>query len=182
MMDRKAVLEALLVAGSPYWRLKQVMDAWCALWFWPLEEVPLLDGTAPDYFNGAQDLKKLSKGAHGRKVALRNLDEWIEFAESVIGRVDVEPGKDTGSLFEMPEVNGLEDLHQFELALDKKMTEISGWGSSGTSGTSFRGTTRWYASRRTGASSTGSWTSRTCSRGWVRPDGGEPAVGAAGVG
>ncbi|MFE7113832.1 hypothetical protein ACFU99_00175 [Streptomyces sp. NPDC057654] len=35
--------------GSPYWRLKQVMDAWCALWFWPLEQVGLLDGTDPEY-------------------------------------------------------------------------------------------------------------------------------------
>ncbi|MFI0210907.1 Eco57I restriction-modification methylase domain-containing protein [Streptomyces diastaticus] len=137
VMDREAVREALLMEGSPYWRLKQVMDAWCALWFWPLEEIPLLDGTAPDYFDGAQDLKKLSKGAHGRKVALRNLDEWIEFAESAVGRVDVEPGKDTGSLFEMPEVNGLEDLYQFELALDEKMTEISGWVEFGNFGDRF---------------------------------------------
>ncbi|MFJ3678182.1 Eco57I restriction-modification methylase domain-containing protein [Streptomyces diastaticus] len=137
VMDREAVLEALLMEGSPYWRLKQVMDAWCALWFWPLEEVPLLDGTAPDYFDGAQDLKKLSKGAHGRKVALRNLDEWIEFAESAVGRVDVEPGKDTGSLFEIPEVNALEGLDEFERALDKKMTEISGWVEFGNFGDRF---------------------------------------------
>ncbi|MFJ3966794.1 Eco57I restriction-modification methylase domain-containing protein [Streptomyces parvus] len=127
VMDREAVLEALEEQGRPYWRLKQVMDAWCALWFWPLEEVSLLDGTAPDYFNGAQDLKKLSKGTRDRKVALRNLDEWIEFAESVVGRVDVEPGKDTGSLFEVPEVNGLEGLDEFERSLDDKMSEISGW-------------------------------------------------------
>ncbi|MEV6696559.1 DNA methyltransferase [Streptomyces sp. NPDC051453] len=127
VMDREAVLDALQMEGSPYWRLKQIMDAWCALWFWPLEEVSLLDGTAPDYFNGAQDLKKLSKGGRDRKVALRNLDEWIEFAESVVGRVDVEPGKDTGSLFEIPEVNGLEGLDEFERSLDEKMSEISGW-------------------------------------------------------
>ncbi|MGW8985401.1 Eco57I restriction-modification methylase domain-containing protein [Streptomyces parvus] len=127
VMDREAVLDALQMEGSPYWRLKQVMDAWCALWFWPLEEVSLLDGTATDYFNGAQDLKKLSKGTRDRKVALRNLDEWIEFAESVVGRVDVEPGKDTASLFEVPEVNGLEGLDEFERSLDDQMSEISGW-------------------------------------------------------
>ncbi|WP_405900453.1 class I SAM-dependent DNA methyltransferase [Streptomyces sp. NBC_00727] len=137
VMDRKAVLEALEAPGSPYWRLKQVMDAWCALWFWPLEEVALLDGTAPDYFNGAQDLKKLGKGAMDRKVALRNLDEWIEFAESVVGRVDVEPGKDAGSLFEMPKVNGLKGLDEFEGALDDKMTEISGWVDFGNLGDLF---------------------------------------------
>ncbi|MER7918130.1 MULTISPECIES: DNA methyltransferase [unclassified Streptomyces] len=127
VMDRKAVLDALQMEGSPYWRLKQVMDAWCALWFWPLEEVALLDGTAPDYFRGAQDLKKLSKGGVDRKVALRDLDDWIEFAESVLGRVDAESGKDTGSLFEIPKANGLKSLDQFEQSLDEKMTEISGW-------------------------------------------------------
>lgn len=35
--------------GSPYWRLKQVMDAWCALWFWPLDKVGLLDGSDAEY-------------------------------------------------------------------------------------------------------------------------------------
>ncbi|MFJ8692188.1 Eco57I restriction-modification methylase domain-containing protein [Streptomyces roseolilacinus] len=127
VMDRNAVLEALQQPGNPYWRLKQLMDAWCALWFWPLEEVALLDGTAPDYFDGAQDLKLLKKGSHQRKVALRNLDDWIEFAEAVVGRVDAQPGKDTRSLFETPKVNGLEGLDQFERALDDQMTELSGW-------------------------------------------------------
>ncbi|GAA1038392.1 hypothetical protein GCM10009566_17570 [Streptomyces murinus] len=127
VMDREAVRQALQAEGSPHWRLKQVMDAWCALWFWPLEEVALLDGTAPDYFRGAQDLKKLSKGSVDRKVALRDLDDWIEFAESVVGRVDAEPGKDTGSLFEIPKVNGLKGLDEFERSLDEKMTKLSGW-------------------------------------------------------
>ncbi|MFF3451511.1 Eco57I restriction-modification methylase domain-containing protein [Streptomyces sp. NPDC002667] len=127
VMDREVVRQALLAEGSPYWRLKQVMDAWCALWFWPLEEVSFLDGTAPEYFDGDLDRKKLSKGSRDRKVALRDLDDWIEFAESVVGRVDVEPGKDTGSLFEIPKVNGLEGLDEFEQSLDEKMTELSGW-------------------------------------------------------
>lgn len=127
VMDREAVRQALQVEGSPYWRLKQIMDAWCALWFWPLEEVALLDGTAPDYFNGDQDLKKIKKGGRDRKVALRSLDDWIEFAESVVGRVDVDPGKDAGSLFEIPKVNGLKGLDEFERSLDDKMTELSGW-------------------------------------------------------
>jgi len=29
---------------TPYWRLKTIMDAWCALWFWPAEQISLLDG------------------------------------------------------------------------------------------------------------------------------------------
>ncbi|OIV37878.1 hypothetical protein BIV57_08425, partial [Mangrovactinospora gilvigrisea] len=35
--------------GTPYWRLKTVMNAWCALWFWPVDKAGLVDGTAADY-------------------------------------------------------------------------------------------------------------------------------------
>ncbi|MFI1568749.1 hypothetical protein ACH4ZX_38005 [Streptomyces sp. NPDC020490] len=34
---------------TPYWRLKKVMDAWCALWFWPADKGSLLDGTDGAY-------------------------------------------------------------------------------------------------------------------------------------
>ena len=39
---------------TPYWRLKKIMDAWCALWFWPVEsraagrQARGLHGTAPE--------------------------------------------------------------------------------------------------------------------------------------
>ncbi|MFJ3025907.1 DNA methyltransferase [Streptomyces tendae] len=49
---RQKVLDDLTALGTPYWRLKTVMDAWCALWFWPLDKVAELDGTAPDYAAG----------------------------------------------------------------------------------------------------------------------------------
>ncbi|WP_367140894.1 MULTISPECIES: hypothetical protein [Streptomyces] len=49
-MTKEQVRQDLFDAeGSPYWRLKQVMDAWCALWFWPLGKVGLLDGTDAEY-------------------------------------------------------------------------------------------------------------------------------------
>ncbi|NLU75506.1 hypothetical protein HCC61_23045 [Streptomyces sp. HNM0575] len=49
-MTKEQVFKDLFEAeGSPYWRLKQVMDAWCALWFWPLTKVGLLDGTDAEY-------------------------------------------------------------------------------------------------------------------------------------
>ncbi|WP_406467514.1 hypothetical protein OH738_07275 [Streptomyces hirsutus] len=51
-VDEKKVLDDLTALGTPYWRLKTVMDAWCALWFWPLDRVGDLDGTAPDYTVG----------------------------------------------------------------------------------------------------------------------------------
>ncbi|MFC7930551.1 hypothetical protein [Streptomyces cinereoruber] len=49
-LTKEQVFKDLFEAeGSPYWRLKQVMDAWCALWFWPLDKVGLLDGTDAEY-------------------------------------------------------------------------------------------------------------------------------------
>jgi hypothetical protein len=48
-LDRDEVKQNITAPGTPYWRLKTLMDAWCALWFWPLDKVGLLDGTDEKY-------------------------------------------------------------------------------------------------------------------------------------
>ncbi|MFC8228407.1 Eco57I restriction-modification methylase domain-containing protein [Streptomyces sp. NPDC057287] len=130
VMDRDAVLEALRLPGTPYWRLKQIMDAWCALWFWPLEDVGLLNGSdRAAYFVGDKDLTQLKRGVqddHRRKVALTSLDDWLEFAEAVVGRVDA----DAASLYEVPKAKRLEDLDRFERNLDSTMVDISAWAEA----------------------------------------------------
>ncbi|MFE7519635.1 Eco57I restriction-modification methylase domain-containing protein [Streptomyces halstedii] len=50
--DKQKVLDDLTRHGTPYWRLKTVMDAWCALWFWPLDRTGELDGSDPVYGTG----------------------------------------------------------------------------------------------------------------------------------
>ncbi|HYD48264.1 MAG TPA: hypothetical protein VEB21_07950 [Terriglobales bacterium] len=40
--DQEAVARALEDRSSAYRRLKLVMDSWCALWFWPIEQARLL--------------------------------------------------------------------------------------------------------------------------------------------
>ncbi|WP_030810653.1 DNA methyltransferase [Streptomyces sp. NRRL S-337] len=50
--DKQKVLDDLTRYGTPYWRLKTVMDAWCALWFWPLDKVGELDGSGVVYETG----------------------------------------------------------------------------------------------------------------------------------
>ncbi|MFF4895649.1 hypothetical protein [Streptomyces sp. NPDC001068] len=47
---------------TPYWRLKQVMNAWCALWFWPVDKVGLLDGTDGEYAAESVDVESLLGG------------------------------------------------------------------------------------------------------------------------
>ncbi|MEU8995043.1 DNA methyltransferase [Streptomyces caniferus] len=128
VMDRNAVREALTAEGTPYWRLKQVMDAWCALWFWPLEQIGLLDGSAPDYEEGGRDLTRLPLGSGDRRVPLRNLEDWIEFAEAVVGRIDVEQAENGQvALVEFRGVESLEELDAKERELDDFMTEQSAW-------------------------------------------------------
>ncbi|WP_406284143.1 DNA methyltransferase [Embleya sp. NBC_00896] len=48
-VDRKRVLDDLTALGTPYWRLRTVMDAWCALWFWPLDKMADLQGETNAY-------------------------------------------------------------------------------------------------------------------------------------
>ncbi|MCX5163798.1 hypothetical protein OOK39_31710 [Streptomyces sp. NBC_00264] len=52
MSKERVYADLFRAAGTPYWRLKRVMDAWCALWFWPVGKAGLLDGT-DDVYAGA---------------------------------------------------------------------------------------------------------------------------------
>ncbi|WP_121710580.1 DNA methyltransferase [Streptomyces sp. E5N91] len=143
-MDRDAVLAALHRKGTPYWRLKQLMDAWCALWFWPLEEIGLLDGSDEfEYRVEGEDRTTLRKGDSRRRVALKSLKDWIEFAEAVVGRVDVDTGEEEGrqiSLLSFEGVRSLEELDDKERELDDKMTEATAWAKPADLGWTFP----WY--------------------------------------
>ncbi|WP_128428054.1 Eco57I restriction-modification methylase domain-containing protein [Streptomyces cyaneus] len=141
-LDRDAVLAALHKKGTPYWRLKQLMNAWCALWFWPLEEIGLLDGS--DRFHYAphgEDLTALRKGHDDRRVALKSLDDWIEFAEALVGNVDVDvkEGKQA-SIVSFEGVRSLEELDEKERELDRRMIDGLGWARSADLGHTFP----WY--------------------------------------
>ncbi|MEV5925939.1 class I SAM-dependent DNA methyltransferase [Streptomyces cellulosae] len=133
----KADLEAV---DTPYWRLKTLMDAWCALWFWPVQEAALLDGSHETYARAAEvasqsagwtvsaspasvpgqsgaparetyeseDLfgdiqvvevkaktvrggsrKEQIRGERRAVIPLASLDDWLDFAESLLGTQDV---------------------------------------------------------------------------------------------
>ncbi|MGX1153419.1 class I SAM-dependent DNA methyltransferase [Streptomyces albogriseolus] len=127
----KADLEAV---DTPYWRLKTLMDAWCALWFWPVQEAALLDGSHEAYVRAAEvasqsgewtvsavpaqsaaretyeredllgrvevvEIKSKSTRGGSRKeqirgerravIPLASLDDWLDFAESLLGTQDV---------------------------------------------------------------------------------------------
>ncbi|MEU1477980.1 DNA methyltransferase [Streptomyces sp. NPDC005760] len=141
-MDRDAVLDALHRKGTPYWRLKQLMDAWCALWFWPLEEIGLLDGSDDfQYRPGGEDRTALRKDDPRRTVPLRSLEDWLEFAEAVVGRVDVDTGEgEQGSFLSFEGVKSLDELDDKERELDQKMIETLAWARPTDLGSTFP----WY--------------------------------------
>jgi hypothetical protein len=58
-VTREQIESALNEPGSPRGRLKMVMDAWCALWFWPVGQP---DTPTPP-----------------------SMDEWLAFCEAVLG-------------------------------------------------------------------------------------------------
>ncbi|MEU2897010.1 Eco57I restriction-modification methylase domain-containing protein [Streptomyces sp. NPDC001273] len=141
-MDRDAVVEALQRRGTPYWRLKQLMDAWCSLWFWPLEDVGRLNGSdEDDYWKNGEDLTALKKGDPRRRVALKSLDDWIEFAEAVVGSVDVDTGEGgQTSLLSFEGVRSLDELDDKERELNWKMIEATAWSRPADLGDKFP----WY--------------------------------------
>ncbi|MEW2093270.1 hypothetical protein AB0932_28765 [Streptomyces sp. NPDC006682] len=168
--------------GSPYWRLKQVMDAWCALCFWPLDQVGLLDGTdaeyetppvvavdallssgvpqvgevepapAPQYvesgllfaLNGDQlafgesadeselvekkRVKRRREPAAPKKgggtaqrrpvIALKDLDDWLAFLESMVGTGSVPEETFATSVDSLEELKVLEGAIQGEMGMD----------------------------------------------------------------
>ncbi|MFE2286243.1 class I SAM-dependent DNA methyltransferase [Streptomyces sp. NPDC059443] len=168
-VQREDVLADLEAVDTPYWRLKTLMDAWCALWFWPVQEASLLDGTNPRYRHAAElaeqsaayevavsdpededagvlmsweeealpgfdtEAKQLSltqesldKRRTGRRkeaiteqrravIPLSNLDDWLDFAESLLGTQDV-PSESLVAAFE-----SLTELTPYEDALPDLM-------------------------------------------------------------
>ncbi|MEU8558393.1 MULTISPECIES: DNA methyltransferase [Streptomyces] len=179
-VQRDEVLADLHAEDTPYWRLKTLMDAWCALWFWPVQGAALLDGTDERYARaqalaeraaeleaagvsaaaGEEDSGVLMaweadalpgfaaepqqmtltrdsvsrrrkgrreeqvKGQRREVIPLAGLDDWIEFAEALLGTQDV-PSESLVSTFEtlddlsvyereLPEWMGMERFHRLE--------------------------------------------------------------------
>ncbi|MGW4777642.1 class I SAM-dependent DNA methyltransferase [Streptomyces filamentosus] len=155
-VPREKVLADLTAVDTPYWRLKKLMDTWCALWFWPVQEAGLLDGTDARYEraevvpasqggaaaeSGASDVirtyeevdllgnvtvKEVRRGDIDKRrkgtrkgeqsfagqrrevIPLANLDDWLDFAEALLGTHDV-PAESLVASFD-----SLGDLERYE--------------------------------------------------------------------
>ncbi|NBE79600.1 DNA methyltransferase family protein [Micromonospora rubida] len=161
---REDILADLTAPGTPYWRLKTLMDVWCALWFWPLDKVGLLDGSdaaypatpvqvshvseVPEHEEPAayevvdvfgnvqpQQMKLPTKPTGGarrvtvaeqlrQQVPLTNLDDWLTFAEALIGRSDAD---ENAARFYGRELTSLSEISEFEQRLDGVIGVDSPW-------------------------------------------------------
>ncbi|TDD80734.1 class I SAM-dependent DNA methyltransferase [Actinomadura darangshiensis] len=142
VISREQILKDLMYPGTPFWRLKTLMDAWCALWFWPLDKASLLDGSDGTYErlkDNALDsippvpsaVEALDPGPTGfpesweatslfgedpvqvpinqpkprpkspakparverrQVIPLSDLDDWLDFAEALLGTTDIPEG------------------------------------------------------------------------------------------
>ncbi|QBI56469.1 Eco57I restriction-modification methylase domain-containing protein [Streptomonospora litoralis] len=121
-VPREKVLADLTTQGTPYWRLKTLMDAWCALWFWPVQKAGLLDGSDEEY-ERLEATPEVSQPGGGslfaesgeRHVPLADLDAWLEFAEALLGKADIP----ADSLFD--ELDTLAELSDSEEQLPRMM-------------------------------------------------------------
>ena len=127
------------------------MDAWCALWFWPLDKAALLDGSDAVYkttppaaapepepspvdpdpafptvwemdslFGETPKQLTLAEAAprkprpkpapvDHRPVPLATLDDWLDFAEALLGRQDVAPDSLASHFTSLSEMEEYED-------------------------------------------------------------------------
>lgn len=69
-VTREQVEESLADPDGAYRRLRRVMDAWCALWFWPLTDATLT----------------VERDGEPVRVAPPRLDEWIAALQQLVGR------------------------------------------------------------------------------------------------
>ena len=162
-VPREKILADLTAPGTPYWRLKTLMDVWCALWFWPLDKVGLLDGSDPvypaapvqvahvkdvpeyeepaayevaDFFGNVQPQQtKLPTKVTGTRrttvaeqlrlqVPLSDLDDWLSFAEALIGRSDADENTER---FYGRKLTSLSSMSEFEQKLDGVIGVDSPW-------------------------------------------------------
>ncbi|GAA2979868.1 MULTISPECIES: class I SAM-dependent DNA methyltransferase [Streptomyces] len=161
-VPREKVVEDLEAPDTPYWRLKTLMDTWCALWFWPVQEAALLDGSGEQYarpaevagvtadhesgvlmswetddlFGETTDSRELTResverrrGTGRRKEQIREqrrpviplaaMEDWLDFAESLLGTQEVPSDSLVASFATLDELEPYEDALPELMGMDR---------------------------------------------------------------
>ncbi|MGW3823118.1 class I SAM-dependent DNA methyltransferase [Streptomyces sp. NPDC005071] len=161
-VQRDKVLDDLEAVDTPYWRLKTLMDTWCALWFWPVQEAALLDGSGERYaratevagvtadhesgvlmswetedlFGETTDSRELTRESVERRrstgrrkeqireqrravIPLADLEDWLDFAESLLGTQEVPSDSLVASFATLDELEPYEDALPELMGMDR---------------------------------------------------------------
>ncbi|MFE9830478.1 class I SAM-dependent DNA methyltransferase [Streptomyces halstedii] len=161
-VPREKVVDDLEAPDTPYWRLKTLMDTWCALWFWPVQEAALLDGSGEQYARPAEvagvtadqesgvlmswetddlfgeitDSRELTRESVERKrgtgrrkeqireqrrpvIPLAALEDWLDFAESLLGTQEVPSDSLVASFATLDELEPYEDALPELMGMDR---------------------------------------------------------------
>lgn len=85
-VTRAEIEEKLDDQNGAYQRLRRVMDAWCALWFWPLTETHIVPPSIDEWLDACEmllgkvgDLGKASRDAG--QASMFDVDNWTELNE-----------------------------------------------------------------------------------------------------
>jgi hypothetical protein len=223
-IPRDKVLADLRAPGTPFWRLKTVMDAWCALWFWPVDKAGLLDSSdgtyimdpvplpepvafapspepaepflfPPTYFKdalfGDNEPVQLSLGdgaprktaprkpkiTRRPQVALKDLEDWLDFAESVLGRQDIPEDSLVGEFHNLADITEYEDELEPWMGMDS-FTELATrfpWLTTATEIAQAQGFFHWEL-RFAQVFADGGFDLQLGNPPWVRPDWDESLV------
>jgi hypothetical protein len=92
-VTREAIEESLADPRGAYRRLRRVMDAWCALWFWPLT-----DETAT---------------VNGELIAPPTIDQWIDALQQLLG-LDLKVSRRDQQQWSLTSIDGWNELADAE--------------------------------------------------------------------
>src|SRR5699024_7867162 len=75
--------------NGAYQRLRRVMDAWCALWFWPLTETEIAPPSVEEWIDAceqllgksADDSKSQKAAREAGQASMFDVDNWAELNE-----------------------------------------------------------------------------------------------------
>ncbi|MDR0783071.1 MAG: class I SAM-dependent DNA methyltransferase, partial [Propionibacteriaceae bacterium] len=114
-VQREEIERALADANGAFSRLRRVMDAWCAMWFWPLTkelrrvEARRLD---PVLFPGGQKTDDLGRGL----TEPPTLDQWIAGLRAILGSAGGKSAWNTTTLVPKLDWAQLEEAEVSDLA------------------------------------------------------------------
>jgi hypothetical protein len=79
LVSREEIEASLADPNGAYQRLRRVMDAWCALWFWPLTEADIAPPTNEEWYDAIQGLLGVDKHKSAKNEQQLQLTDGVDW-------------------------------------------------------------------------------------------------------